>query len=188
MKIKTDLELQRQAEVYSEIFALFNEYGYTPIMTGGTLLGTVREGDFIKWDWDAEFMIRQQELSDNIYDIIKEIRSKGYVVKHYEDEKKYLILVYDGDWWVEIFFYYNIDGIYRHGKQKIPLEFLDKHKIIMLRGEYYRCPLDAKGFLYYTYANWEIVREERDCRKYLTKERFDEGELEKYNPEEDLND
>lgn len=185
---RTEEQIKRQSLFYKEVYDLFNNNGYNPIMTGGSLLGTVRGGDFIKWDWDGEFMIRHQEISDNLANILLQIERLGYAVKHYPGKEKYLILIYDTDWYIEIFVYYKDGKYYRYNNQKIPVEYLDEWTTLELRGNVYRCPKRYKSFLYYTYADWKIVRRERDCCKYLTKDRFEKGLLDTYKTEEDSND
>ena len=59
------------------------------MIDGGLLLGIIREGDIIKWDWDIEFSFYNHVLMNNMEKILKkETNKNGFSI--YKLDKKIL--------------------------------------------------------------------------------------------------
>ena len=69
VRIRSDEELKIQNLGLKELSKILNDKTVKHFLTGGTLLGAIREKNFIKWDWDAEFTI----LTDEVFDKKKEL-------------------------------------------------------------------------------------------------------------------
>ena len=65
IRIRSDDELKMQNVGLKELSQILNSRKVKHFITGGTLLGAIREKNFIKWDWDVEITI----LTDQIFNI-----------------------------------------------------------------------------------------------------------------------
>ena len=62
IRIRSDEELKIQNVGLEELHHILNDKKIKHFLTGGTLLGAIREKNFIKWDWDVEFTILTDEI------------------------------------------------------------------------------------------------------------------------------
>ena len=58
IRIRSDNELKMQNHGLEELSQILNSNKIKHYITGGTLLGAIREKNFIKWDWDVEITYR----------------------------------------------------------------------------------------------------------------------------------
>ena len=63
LRIRTDEERSVQGANLSKLKSVLEQCGINLIISGGTLLGAVRDGNFIAWDWDAEFFLLYHEVA-----------------------------------------------------------------------------------------------------------------------------
>ena len=47
-------------------------------LTDGTLLGAVREGDFIPWDWDVEITVLSESIYPKTAELIEKAKIMGF--------------------------------------------------------------------------------------------------------------
>ena len=57
IRIRTSQELSLQMEGLIELKKIMNSLLKNWFLSGGTLLGVYRDGDFIPWDWDVEVTV-----------------------------------------------------------------------------------------------------------------------------------
>ena len=135
----------------------------------GTLLGAIRNNDFIEWDTDLDVGILQEDWNDNL---AKKLIKRGFELKHefgfreagYEISfKKYGVKI-------DFFLYYRLDDIrwfacwkngFRNGESDIiklvyPAEMVEKRKFILFNGYELPVPFNSEDYLTIRYGNWLI--------------------------------
>lgn len=131
---------------------------------GGTLLGSVRHGQLIPWDDDADIGIELNQI-DKLLESNKLLNPLGYEIVHEWEIYKFRKINTNYPF-IDIFLYIDDDGIYQMDKQilrnKWPNEYykydelfpLKKYKFgdLELSGPNY-----SLGYLNRMYPNWEYV-------------------------------
>ena len=129
IRIRSDDELKMQNVGLKELSQLLNSRKVKHFITGGTLLGAIREKNFIKWDWDVEITI----LTDQIFSIKDDLSNlfvnSGFKVSKYLDKYdslKWELIKYNCSYEL-VGFYKEGEWMYRLGKGiKVPAYLFNK--------------------------------------------------------------
>ena len=172
IRIRSDEELKIQNIGLEELLHILNEKKIQHFLTGGTLLGAVREKNFIKWDWDAEFtiltdevFIKKEELTDAFIKSGFEIISHKIEFENFKWElKKYN-------------FIYELIGYYREGKWmhrrgkgvKVPAIFFDKPSDLFFLGTLYKTVSEPEKYLEFCFGDWKTPLRTANKAEYLTR-------------------
>jgi len=140
-------------------------------LSGGTLLGAYRDGDFIPWDWDVEVTVLTEEAINKKNLIINKLLESGFKLKKIDPSKENFKIVAEG-WGTK----YEILGRHldKYGNSrvrlmtKVPSKFFEKIQIIKLRGHNFPAPSPTEGFLEALYGNWKIPVKTTDKKSYFS--------------------
>ena len=80
ISLKTDQELQDRAKDLIEIRSILNRLNLRFYLICGVLLGAVREKGFIKWDWDVELAIFEEEIMPNATNLLNALFDSGFEI------------------------------------------------------------------------------------------------------------
>ncbi|AXE20956.1 hypothetical protein DR864_26050 [Runella rosea] len=118
----------------------------------GTLLGAIREGNFIEHDFDTDVIVLEENRA-LFLDLLFEFRNNGFVVGRYEND---LISLIRNEEYIDVYFFKKYFFIYR----KIDIyytysRFLEKTSTYNFLGEFFTIPQDFEGYLEHYYGrNW----------------------------------
>lgn len=179
IKIRTVEELNSREKGFLEIVDVLNNNKIFFFIQAGTVLGAKREGYFIKWDWDVEIGIFENDFIYN-YEIIKnELLNKGFKifkeVKSKRNGKIDLIKGFDEKSTVfEIlsWSYSSISKKYYRWYINIPERFFEKKHTINFLGRNFNCPGPVEEYLTYQYGDWQTPKRTSIKKEYLTKNFF----------------
>lgn len=65
-------------KILSELYKIISEFNVKVILSGGTLLGCIRENDFIAWDDDIDLEMYRDEFNSIIHQLIKKLSSNNF--------------------------------------------------------------------------------------------------------------
>lgn len=138
------LDLKKILDFYSIKFGLIY----------GTLLGAIREGNFIKHDEDIDlFML--DEHKENLLSALKEILDCGFQVLRY-DEK--LLSIARNEEYIDFYFFRKSSFGIRKCEVglKAKARYLEQTKDYLFLGEVFQIPMDSELFLIDLYGkNWK---------------------------------
>lgn len=140
-------------------------------LSGGTLLGACRDGDFIPWDWDVEVTVLTEEASQKEGALIKALLKAGFDISSYDPSFENFKIVAEG-WGTE----YEILGRY-YNKEKdtrarimteTPAKFFQQKEMINFRGHIFPAPSPSSGFLESLYSDWRTPKKTSDKKEYFS--------------------
>lgn len=122
-------------------------------LIAGTLLGAVRENDFISHDEDIDLFVLGEQ-KQHFLDLLPELRIIDFIVARY-DRRGLLSIMRNGEY-IDIYFFQPIcTGIRHCCGWCVPEELLLKTTTLEFKGERFVIPEDFEGFLVYEYGyNW----------------------------------
>jgi cytidyltransferase-like protein len=137
----------------------------------GTLLGAVREKDFIKWDNEIDIDMFEEDLLKN-FDFMREhFISQGFIVRGHKHVRGAKMNLYRNKEKI------SIRGLYLNPKYKknsyrmskaykYPKKYFKKFSHIKLRGIYLRTPYPIKKYIRYVYGTgWKTPIKSKDICK-----------------------
>lgn len=123
------------------------------VLVGGTLLGAIREKDFIEHDDDIDLALFYKDKQCFI-DLLPAFEKEGFVLARYDRHCIFSILRKGQFVDLDFFYEYN-DSLYDGGGWAILKKFLDDLDYVDFKGERYLAPRDYEGYLESEYGeNW----------------------------------
>lgn len=137
-------------------------------LTGGSLLGAVRNNDFIAWDDDVDMDMLEKDFVQIMYKLKEDLISVGFVVRLI-DTKEYPKMS---------FFKYgqkiSLGALHRRGDYLIrphyryPAKYFNRKKTIVFKAMEFSIPSPVDGFLTYVYGDWRTPKKAEDEDEYTT--------------------
>ncbi len=148
----------------------------------GTLLSTVRDGDFNKYDHDIDIRLFKEDITDDMMpSLIADLYQVGYMtVQQNTGERKQLLALWQNDIMLDLkFCEHNDEWLWYHVWDHIPgssiadraevcahvfpLKFFDELDEIELRGDKYPTPKPIEEYLTYHYGEqWKEFKNKSD--------------------------
>lgn len=174
--IRTEKELDTQLSGLLEIKSIFDTLGIKMFLTAGTLLGAVREKDFIKWDWNVSVAFFDSELKNRLdkilagltllnfeYKVTIKGENKEFIgIKSHKNGCTYIIenLVKVGDY-------------YLRPRHKIPEKLFKNFAPVELRNHLFDAPYPPENYLTWCYSpDWKIPKKVNHRNEIIRKECF----------------
>ena len=173
VRLRSDAELEAQARGLADLCAVLEGAGIDHLLSGGTLLGAARDGDFIRWDWDVEVSVRSEDIAGRLDDVVERCRGAGFTLLKRDDSPDNLKLVLEREDSV-----FELQAYRRRGDRRTRRDyrteqrFFDGATTIELRGRTYPCmgPLDE--YLTDRYGDWRVPLRTADKSTYLSPSYF----------------
>ena len=108
-----------------ELYNCFETLNIEVFLTDGSLLGAVRDGELIPWDWDHELTIMRNEFCKNFSEIIKEVKKVGFKVHYFDSDYRNLklnLMRYGEKYCIIVL--YETSMFYKRQNYKYPKAFL----------------------------------------------------------------
>ncbi|MDP9940108.1 LicD family protein [Ectopseudomonas alcaliphila] len=173
IRIRSESELAEQGKNLALVKEVLVGTGITPIISGGTLLGAVRDKDFIAWDWDAEFFCLYDEVSARAEELLRGLRVRGFVIEKQVFEKnRWKIVAEKEGFQYELRSWYRDGDDYRRDCYRIPVELMEGMCTVVLRDVEYFAPLRKEDYLTHVYGDWKTPVRTEDKSVYNSVEHF----------------
>jgi hypothetical protein len=149
--IRSEAEMQLQLEGLIEIYDIFKTLKIQMFLSSGTMLGAVRGGDFISWDWNIGVACKAEEFNHKLKEFLQ-------LLSEHKFEPR---LIQQGDYIrinaIRYGICYIIENMVLIGHwitrrhYKGPAHFFDTYEMFKIRGIEFPCPApgrDACAWLY----------------------------------------
>lgn len=159
---KIDMEISKQNLL--TVKKCFDQYNLTFGLLYGTLLGAIRENNFIEHDEDTDTFILEEDR-ELLLSTLFELRDLGFEVGRYVDDL--LSIVKDGEY-IDIYIYKRLNKNTRtNGGYVIDANYLENLVDYKLFGVNFKIPNNAEKLLVILYGNdWRIPDENGKPRNY----------------------
>ncbi len=164
-------ELQIRNNGLIEITNILENLNIKYYLTDGTLLGAVREKDFIPWDWDVEITVLSESIFPKTAELIESAKQNGFKISSVDQSItnfKLNLLKNKNK--------YSLNGLFLEGEYRIrnayiyPKRFFTIENKINFRGKEYPTVSNIEEYLIYQYGDWKTPSKSPfDKKSYLTK-------------------
>ncbi len=166
VRLRTNEELIAQNEGLVLIKNILEKIGVIYYLSSGTLLGAVREKDFIPWDWDVQMYLTMENAFPLRDKITKSLINNNFIIHKFNNDNDSL------KWDIRrkgIIF--ELTAWYRKGKwryrkkesMRVPSYLFDGYYNIDFKGVSYRTFNPPEKYLEFCYGDWRTPK--RTSRK-----------------------
>ena len=179
LRVRDVTELERQNRGLVELSMILEAATVPHYLASGTLLGAVRDQNFIPWDWDVQFYFRLEDVCQRYDELIDLMRASGFRPIKTDDSAlhwKIIVAKYDTIYemtaWV-------LKGKLRVRRDwKMAADFFNNPDQINFLGRKYICMTPAEDYLVHSYGHdWRIPKRTDDKNEYLAPAYFRKSRL-----------
>jgi hypothetical protein len=156
-----------------ELYEFFQSIGSTVFLSSGTMLGAVRDHDFIPWDWNVALGIIDYDIKNKISRTIEWLNQNKFT-GHITKKGKYYGFRLNRDGIVFI-----VENIIQIGKwmtrpnHKGPAKFFNTFEKVKLQNYYFYCATPTKEVMEFHYGkNWRIPIKAGHRNEVITADHF----------------
>ena len=167
-RLRSDEELEAQARGLVDVVDALAALGVPHYLSGGTLLGAARDGDFIRWDWDVEVSVPTESVLGRLDEVVRGLTGAGFVVRTIDEGVENLKVVVVRDGAVYEIQGYRLEGEWRtRSAYRTRARFFDEATTVTLRGRTYACMGPLDDYLTDRYGDWRTPLRTADKSAYL---------------------
>ncbi len=178
VRLRTKEELLAQNDGLIVLKKLFDQINLSYYLSSGTLLGAVREKDFIPWDWDVQMYLLMEDAYPIRHKLNEFFLKKGFVIKKFNDSRDSLKwdlrkegAIFELTAWYE-------KGKWRYRRKesmRVPSYLFKGEYKINFKNEVYKTLNPPEEYLKFCYGDWkkpirtsnkEIYSNTNHLRKY----------------------
>tara|TARA_B100000989_G_C19442472_1_gene427973 strand:- start:395 stop:1003 length:609 start_codon:yes stop_codon:yes gene_type:complete len=175
IRIRNETELSNRKKNFFKIVNILEEMNVNFFLQGGVLLGARREQNFIKWDWDIEIGLFNEELITKFDLLIKDLEEKNYTIQNhnktsYTPKISFIDKKDDSTSYSLIGWKHNkVLKCFTRKHFMIPEKFLMEFDKIKFFGKEFNCPKPIDEYLKHHYGNWKTPLMSSNKQEYLNK-------------------
>lgn len=168
-RIRTDEELDEQAKCLREICDILDSFELSYFVGGGALLGSIREGDFIKWDPDVDIDVKLEEVHFKQWDLVSAIKNNGFNIEYHNSSRIDFKVIA-----TKLGAKYEVTGYVKMGKMRYrkrcfyPDIFCHDKSEIVIRGQRFSTFHIPEKYLEWFYGDWKTPRRTEAAVDYVT--------------------
>lgn len=128
-------------------------------IASGTLLGFIRESDFIEWDdnIDLSFYLEKDSLN-NLIKLQSIFLEKNYIARIYTQKNYLKLSLFKYGYKIDLCSISKIKNFYVSNLYKFPVDCLDQFKKIEFKKVEVKIPLKYEKYLNYLYGDWKTPK------------------------------
>jgi len=154
----------------SEMVRVLKDHSIPFFLSGGTLLGAIRHGDFIPWDWDVEVSADASILYEKCDTLIDRFSSVGFVVRGDFSLENFKLVLERYNTKYEVIGYLRFQDQMIRRNWRVPARFFENPEFVELRGERYPVLSPPLEYLEFFYGDWQTIKRTRSKNFYTSKQ------------------
>lgn len=149
------IDKQKAEENLHVLMPVLERYGIKPQLAFGSLLGAMREHDFITHDEDIDLNILEEE-NEKFFCALHELKELGFEIARY-DRRGLLSIIRNGEYIDFYIFSPYRDGLRYCSGTIIPEKFIEDLVTMQFKGETFYIPRETEEYLIFEYGtNWKV--------------------------------
>ena len=184
VRLRTEAELIAQNNGLIILKKILDNIGVINYLSSGTLLGAVRDNDFIPWDWDVQMYLKMEDAYPLRHKISKSLSVGGFTIHKFNDSNDSLKWDVRREGAIFELTAWYLQGKWRYRKKKsmrVPSYLFEGEYNINFKGLNYRTLNPPEEYLEFCYGDWktpirtsdkEVYSTSKHLRKYTTINKF----------------
>jgi hypothetical protein len=155
-KSKKENDLKNEEKQLINLAKILNSFNVDFYLGSGALLGLVRDGHFIEWDWDVGIYLKVEEIYPIRHEVIEKLIRDGYqLIKFDCSINNFKIVVMYSNIKFELFGFYKKNHYRFRRIFKIPDRFFNNNNFLNIINEAIPVLGPPDEFLDYYYKSWK---------------------------------
>ena len=146
---------------YETVEILNKNFDKLFFISGGTLLGFIREKDFIQWDDNIDLSF---SLENDSFFKLQKLQSifinKNYVARIFSKQNYLKISLYKYGYKIDFTSIFKIKKYYHSNLYKFPCDCLDEFKEVDFKNVQVKIPIKYEKYLTFLYGNWKSPKKD----------------------------
>ena len=149
---------------------ILDEENITFWLIFGTLLGAIRENDFLEWDDNINIAVYKESFLPKLEILKSKFISNNFIVRQIPKPKGTKINLYRNNHKISIEGLY-LAPSYKNNKYRLsnkfrhPRKYFEKYEEIQFLGEIFRIPSPVEKYLKFLYKDWRTPVKLKDLNK-----------------------
>ncbi len=165
-------DLQAREKALQEASDVLSSAGVRFWLTGGSLLGAIRENNFIAWDDDVDLDMLEEEFVGVMKELKERLIEAGFVVRLIESNRFPKMAFFKYGQKIALGALRD-DGEYRtRPAYKYPARFFNEKEKIDFKGRQFLVPSPPEKFLEHVYGDWQTPKRSDIDEEYYNADHF----------------
>ena len=171
IKIYSSTALNNRRLDLEDIKKVFDKLKLSFFLIDGVLLGAIREKNFIKWDWDVELAIFEEEIMPNVNPLLNELFSSNFEIININPFSSFFKINF-----MKRGTKFSLIGLKKTRSKwryralfRYPAKLFDNAQLINFLGTEYLAPYPPEEMLTFIYGQWKIPKKSVKQSEYLNK-------------------
>lgn len=158
-------------KIFCEVYKIFENLKINVWITGGTVLGAIRDNNFIEWDDDIDMDMIESDFVPEMYNLKESLIENGFIVRLKDTNEYPKMVVFKYGMKVAIGSLKESGKLLLRPAYKLPRTFFNPSKKIDFMGISVLAPFPPDDYLKYVYGkSWSIPKKiEDDVQLYTNK-------------------
>jgi phosphorylcholine metabolism protein LicD len=169
---KPPYDSRGREQVLKDTFKVLNEINVKFWLSGGSLLGAIRENDFIAWDGDIDLLMMVEDFLPVMNEIKIKLISEGFIVRLTSSKKFPKASFFKNGFKV------SIGALLKKNKWRIrpltkcPAYLFENEEFIEFKNMRFRVPSPADDYLNHVYGDWRTPKKSSKYIDYVNPDYF----------------
>ena len=161
-----------RTKILKDTFNVLNSINAKFWLTGGSLLGAIRDKQFIAWDDDIDITMMVEEFHSVMFDLKKKLIANGFIVRLTNSKKFPKVSFFKNGFKV------SIGALLKRGKWRIrsltrcPAYLFESEEFIYFKDMKFRVPSPVNDYLTHVYGDWNTVNKSSKYNEYINPNYF----------------
>lgn len=170
--VRSEAELELQREALRHMARTLEGASFNYYLSSGTLLGIVRDGDLIPWDWDLGLYFKTEEIWGRLPELCQLLVDAGFVVERcemfYKSSREVKVVArFDGIKFELLS--WSMNGAFRMRRsRRIPAHIFEGNSSVVFFDHSFTTFLHPTDYLEWAYGDWKIPLRTADKSVYLS--------------------
>ncbi len=170
IKVYSNTELNDRRQDLEDIKKVFDKLKLNFFLIDGVLLGAIREKNFIKWDWDVELAVFEEEIMPNLNPLLNELFGSGFEFINVNPFSAFfkINIIKKGTKFSLVGLKKTKNNRWRYRALfRYPAKLFDDAQFINFLGAEYLAPRPPEEMLTFIYGQWKVPLRSMKQSEYL---------------------